>query len=375
MMWLNLNSVIFAPNDKSSVSEDDDRKVRDLGMVLKEDSFTTHMCADKYAFSSNKKPKVMFKVWTGEITVMSGVVTVIAANGFETSRNDETVELTLEDVEYSTAGTVNLMSLGRMETTGWVPSFSPSSVSTRKIGMDDGNQRLKFEKQGDHYWLSTLPTTCDHFILQTHERLDRLNVTVIKSMKDKAVVTCMEIPPEAFKQKFTCLTCVSAKRKRMSYKASAADKLNKINYKSLISDVCDMGRYLPGVSNYRYFQLIQDEGSRYKWVYPLKHKDESSANLLNLMSELLAQGHKIKRFTSNGSGEFVYKDLESFLNLHGIKFIPTHLYTPEENSLIEKLNGVLVGKMRAAILATDLPQKLWPEVLQYFVDIDNMSAT
>ncbi|OWZ18295.1 hypothetical protein PHMEG_0007635 [Phytophthora megakarya] len=58
---------------------------------------------------------------------------------------------------------------------------------------------------------------------------------------------------------------MSATRKRMSYKASAADRLNKINYKRLISDVCDMGRYMPGVSNYRYFQIIQDEGSRYKY--------------------------------------------------------------------------------------------------------------
>ncbi|OWZ18294.1 LOW QUALITY PROTEIN: hypothetical protein PHMEG_0007634 [Phytophthora megakarya] len=90
------------------------------------------------------------------------------------------------------------------------------------------------------------------------------------------------------------------------------------------------------------------------------------------MSGLLAQGHKIKRFTSDG---ICYKDLELFLNLHGIKFIPTHLYTPEENSLKEKMNGVLVGKMRAAILAADLPQKLWPEVLQYFVDSVNMNAT
>jgi hypothetical protein len=39
---------------------------------------------------------------------------------------------------------------------------------------------------------------------------------------------------------------------------------------------------------------------------------------------------------------------------------------------VEKLNGVLVGKMHPAMHAADLPNRLWPEVLQYIVDVDNM---
>ena len=37
--------------------------------------------------------------------------------------------------------------------------------------------------------------------------------------------------------------------------------------------------------------------------------------------------------------------------------------------------GVLVDKMRAAMRAADIPTQMRPEVLQYIVDIDNMSAT
>ena len=65
-----------------------------------------------------------------------------------------------------------------------------------------------------------------------------------------------------------------------------------------------MGKYLPGVNNHRYFQLIQDEGSRYKWCYPLKIKSDSSGNTIQLMTKLIAQGHRIKTFTSDGGGEF-----------------------------------------------------------------------
>jgi hypothetical protein len=67
--------------------------------------------------------------------------------------------------------------------------------------------------------------------------------------------------------------------------------------------------------------------------------------------------------------------LKLFMEARGIRFVPTHPYTPEENALVEKLNGVLVNKMRAAMHAADLPNRLWPEVLQYIVDIDNMSPT
>ena len=82
-------------------------------------------------------------------------------------------------------------------------------------------------------------------------------------------------------------------------------------------DVCDMGKRLPGIKQYRYFQLIQDEGSRYKQCYSLKMKSESKGNLIQLITELLVEGHRIHRFTSDG-GEFVNAELETFLADTGI---------------------------------------------------------
>ncbi|KAJ8525831.1 hypothetical protein ON010_g15282 [Phytophthora cinnamomi] len=177
-------------------------------------------------------------------------------------------------------------------------------------------------------------------------------------MLDRGVVTGMEIPVELFKKKFSCMTSMGAKRKRMLYKASAVNERTKITYERLMSDVCDMQKYLPDVNNYRCFQLIQDEGSRYKWVYPLKNKSDSNANSITLMPELLAQGHKIKTFTSGSGGRICKQRTQSI---------------PE--TLRDQLNGVLANKIRVVMHAVDLPEKIWPEVLQYVVDIDNMNAT
>ncbi|KAE9289052.1 hypothetical protein PR003_g25654 [Phytophthora rubi] len=212
-------------------------------------------------------------------------------------------------------------------------------------------------------------------LMRWHERLGHLNVAAIKHMVETGKVSGMAIPKELFKKKFTCLSCMSAKAKRKSYKQSAAEKRTKVNYERLTSDTCDMGKYLPGLAGLRYFQLIQDEGSRYKWCFPLKKKSGANANTIRLMTELLAQGQRIKTITTDGGGEFMNTELKLFCASRGIRLVPTHPYTPKENALVEKLNGVLVGKMRAAMHAANLPDRLWPEVLPYIVDVDNMSST
>ncbi|KAE8896231.1 hypothetical protein PF003_g19949 [Phytophthora fragariae] len=330
MMWLNSglsDATTPGRNDSSSESSDDDGNMSVLGMVAKQkhsiDSSkwmldcgsTTHVCINRDLFSSNKKSKAVFKVWTGAVTkgVMSGAVAVLTANS---PIRGESIRLQLEDVEYSPGGSVNLLSLGRMEKLGWVPSFSNPGVTPRTFWLTRGQERLEFVKEGDHYWLYTVdpPVVGEAAVMAAidadasplmrwHERLGHLNVSAIKRMMDKGVVSGMDIPAHWFKKKFVCLSCLSAKKKRMSYKSSARHKRTTVNYERLMSDICDMGKYLPGLTGNRYFQLIQDEGSRYKWCFPLKSKDDANGNTLRLMSELIAQGHRIKTFSSDRGGE------------------------------------------------------------------------
>uniref|UniRef100_H3HAI1 Integrase catalytic domain-containing protein n=1 Tax=Phytophthora ramorum TaxID=164328 RepID=H3HAI1_PHYRM len=349
---------------------------------------STHVCINRDSFVTQKQSKTMFKVWDGQVTrgVMSGQVVIYTKN----QNIAGLVKLELSNVEYSPRGSVNLISLGVMEDNGWEMSSSPNGESPRKIFLEQpkAHKRLVFVKRGKHYWLKTvefdvldtgmamMTVNADaNELMLWHERLGHLHVAAIKHMVDNKSVAGMKIPVALFKKPFSCLSCMSAKRKRMSYKASAAEKRTKVNYERLTSDTCEMGKFLPGLGNVRYFQLIHDEGSRYKWCFPLKNKSDANANTIKLITELLAAGHKIKSFTSDGGGEFVNSELKLFMQTRGIRFVPTHPYTPEENALVEKLNGVLVNKMRAAMHAADLPNRLWPEVLQYIVDIDNMSPT
>ncbi|ETO82732.1 hypothetical protein F444_03163 [Phytophthora nicotianae P1976] len=280
----------YASSSSSDDGSDDDLPM--TGMVLKEDHVNrpnswmldcgsaTHVCVDRDLYSSVKKSKAVFKVWTGELT--KGVI-----------------------VQFSPAGTVNLVSLDKMESEGWIPSFSTAG-EPRKCWLDSAAGRLEFVKRGVHYWLDTgslnlLSTvTADaSLLMRWHERLGLLNVSAIKTMVDNKVVDGMEIPVDLFKRKFECMTCLSAKRRRMLYKKSTKEKRTKVNYERLMSDTCDMGKYIPGTGNYRYFQLIQDESSRFKWCYPIRKKNDSNANTIALFKKLLAKGHKIKAKRKN----------------------------------------------------------------------------
>ncbi|OWZ12031.1 DNA binding protein [Phytophthora megakarya] len=80
-------------------------------------------------------------------------------------------------------------------------------------------------------------------------------------------------------------------------------------------------------------------------------------------------------FSSDQGGEFKNKKLDDFFRKNGIRALPTNAYTPEENCLVEKLNGKLMSKVRAIREAAYLPTCLWGEVLHYVVHVDNMSVT
>lgn len=167
------------------------------------------------------------------------------------------------------------------------------------------------------------------------ERLGHLNESAIKHLVVNGTVAGMKILMDLFKKDFICLSCESAKRKRMSYKARQL-KQAKVNYERLMADTCDMGKYLPGVENYQYFRLIQAEGSRYKWCFLLKKKSKSNGHTMQLIKQLLVQGHKIQIFTCDGGGEFVNSELQTFLVGNSIRFVPTHPFTPEDNALVER---------------------------------------
>ncbi|KAE8966907.1 hypothetical protein PR002_g28224 [Phytophthora rubi] len=95
-----------------------------------------------------------------------------------------------------------------------------------------------------------------------------------------------------------CIACEGAKSKRMAFKRQEGKRATECCAR-LMSDVCYVGITTPGGA--RYFQLVQDEASRFKWVFLLQKKSEAAGNVMTLVRQL-EKGFKVKMFSSDQGG-------------------------------------------------------------------------
>ncbi|KAE9295625.1 hypothetical protein PF008_g24214 [Phytophthora fragariae] len=345
-----------------------------------------HVCTSATSFHGEmEEDRDYFHDWKGRSNKLDGIglVRVRTANGFD-SEGDNVI-LELEETRFSPNGPCNLISQERLEMDGWVPetpfASSPSERITYFTNDEYPGVQLVFKKKRGHYWLdaspvaanaqvcTVTPTPKNNKLLTWHMRFAHQNVEAMKLMiKKKMILGVDSLTMEDFKEPFRCIACQRAKQKRMSFRRKRA-KRQKVCYARMMSDISPVGVLTPGGNLY-----FQDEASRFKWCYLLKEKSDANQNIIDLVLQIEKE-HAIKIFSCDRGGEFVNTELKVFLKRHGIRLLTTNSYTPEENCLVEKMNGCLMNKVRAINEAAGLPMCLWGEVLGYVVDVDNMSST
>lgn len=86
-------------------------------------------------------------------------------------------------------------------------------------------------------------------------------------------------------------------------------------------------------------------------------------------------GQQVKILRSEQGGEFVNQELQAFCADERIQTQYTNAYSPQENAIVERANGVVLPRVRAMFQATQLPPRLWGEALLYLVDTLNVRMT
>jgi hypothetical protein len=124
-----------------------------------------------------------------------------------------------------------------------------------------------------------------------------------------------------------------------------------------------------------HFVLIQDEASRYLWGFLVRAKKETTECAMVLIKTLLAYGHHVGLFASDQGKELVNKPMKEFLVAHGVYYEWTNPYSPEENCLVEKMNGVVMAMVRAVLTTADQDDALWGGAFRFVVDVLNVSPT
>jgi transposase InsO family protein len=141
------------------------------------------------------------------------------------------------------------------------------------------------------------------------------------------------------------------------------------------SDVCGPME-VQSLGGASYFVTFTDHYSRHIVVYAIKKKDEAVSKFLQYKAwSENATGKKIKRFRSDGGGEYQSKAFDDLLAQHGIERQVSPAHTPEHNGLAERVNRTLVEAVRSTLHESRLPKALWAELLTASAYLRNRSPS
>ncbi|POM76712.1 Integrase catalytic core protein [Phytophthora palmivora] len=193
-----------------------------------------------------------------------------------------------------------------------------------------------------------------------------------KACRDQRVTGMQIAPHEQSGNVADCLSCTLAKSRRMSYKRLQPTR-SLLCCEKLMTDVCHYGEKSVG-GNVK-FQLVEDEFSRYVWGFLLRHKSQSAGNLKTLILRLRQRGRHVRFIGSDQGTDFKNQELKVLMKENGIRPVRTNTYTPEENSLVEKMNGIMLREVRTLLVTTGLPTSLWGEAFKFAVTVYNFSPS
>ena len=125
-----------------------------------------------------------------------------------------------------------------------------------------------------------------------------------------------------------------------------------------------------------YFVTYINRYSHHIVVKLLKSKDEVFGQMKAYIecAETIT-GERANLFRSDGGGEYGSKEFAAYLTLKGIHHEKMNAYTPQENSVSERMNRTLVESAWAMLKDAGLPNTYWGDAILHAVYILNRVLT
>lgn len=202
-----------------------------------------------------------------------------------------------------------------------------------------------------------------------HERLAHQNVAHVKRFLAHNEIKYVD------EANFQCEACIYGKQHRLPFRHRT--ERSSVCGDVIHTDVCGpfQTRSLGGS---RYYLLLKDDFSHYRFVYFLREKSEVAEKVKSFINFVGTQtSYKIKVLRMDGGGEFVNKNLGTFFNERGIKSVCTVPYTPEQNGAVERENRTVVEAARSMLYSMDDAKEklfLWAEAVNTAVHVLNRSG-
>ncbi|GJP56276.1 hypothetical protein CLOM_g15349 [Closterium sp. NIES-68] len=161
-----------------------------------------------------------------------------------------------------------------------------------------------------------------------------------------------------------CPDCTSGKLPRTSFPISSNHASTPLEL--VHTDVCGPMQTPDREKGNRYFVTFLDDFSRLSWVILVKTKDEVAKMFRRWIRYVEREsGAKVKVLRSDRGGEYLGKELQTFLEEKGITHQLSVPYTPQQNGAAERINRTLTDLARAILSHAELDNTWWGAAVQY----------
>jgi len=171
-----------------------------------------------------------------------------------------------------------------------------------------------------------------------------------------------------------CEPCIFGKQARSTFPSNP-----KRTRKPEVLDLAHtdiMESNVQSIGGNKYILTIIDDHSKMLWAYLMKKKDQAPQCIKEWIAMVENQsGKKLKVLRSDNGGEFKNHHLDELFKAKGIVQQYTTAYTPEQNSVAERMNRTIMEKARAMRFESGLAPKFWGEAVKHAVYLINRTPS
>ena len=191
--------------------------------------------------------------------------------------------------------------------------------------------------------------------------LNHVRPATIQTMARQGLLP--NIPPSLarYAPRITCSSCAHAKQRLRPQKPTARHYPTGF---SLSSDIC--GPIAPpSRQRNKYILTFIDTKTRYLITDFLPNRVQTPQRLDYILNAIKNQtGRQSRIIRTDNALEYLSATAIQTYTKHNTSHSPTIPYTPQENSLVERINSTLLNAARAALHHSELPQHHWEDAVR-----------
>jgi transposase InsO family protein len=326
---------------------------------------STHICAQRSCFSSLRPldQPVQINIADGRAVRALGIGDI----ALDVLCGTEWISNIFKDVLFAPDLKMNLLSVSRLTNDGLVVSFFDDHCH---IMMQDRLVASSIKEASDLYRLISRidrSTKVASAAISSgnaklwHARLGHLNAKSMLQLSNKQMVDGLPALRSDLDLR-VCEGCALGKSHRVAMPQQATTRATQL-LELVHSDICGPMQ-VNSLGGKKYFITFIDDFSRVMVVRTIAKKSEAFESFLTFKAwaENLT-GHRIKKFRSDGGGEYCSRQFDALLKQQGIARQRTPPYTPEHNGVAERANRTLVEMARSMLHASGLDFSFWGEAV------------